>query len=148
MPPLKPDQIEALSHLPQVIAIINELNELIPVFKKIEQSENEFLLSQHRKYKDDLRESERAKDIAVKDAYAKGVADGRGETKIITSFLRYASHLRGMPSDVAGENQAVEAVLIGVYQGGEKGSTVAQKLAEASDEAVGEDTTFTCKYCS
>jgi hypothetical protein len=144
LPALKPDQTEALSYLPQVVAVINELSELIPTFKKIEQTENEFLLSQHRKYKEDLRESERSKDIAVQEAYAKGVTDGRGETKIVTSFLRYASHLRGIPSDVPGENQAVESVLIGVYQGGDKGPSVAQKLAEGADEPVSDEGTFTC----
>src|SRR5436305_965833 len=104
MPPLKPDQIEALSYLPQVVAIINELNELVPIFKKLEQSEQEFLVSQHRKHKDDLRDAERAKDIAIKESYEKGVVDGQGETKIVLSFLRYASHLRevGQSGQVGG----------------------------------------------
>ena len=146
MPPLAPDQIEALSHLPEVVAVISELNEQISAFKKIEQSENEFLLSQYRKYKDDLRESERAKDAAVSDAFAKGVAEGRGETKIVTSFLKYASYLRGTPSIVEGENQAAEHVLIGVYQGGDKGAVVAQKLAEGAAEIVGDETSFTCTF--
>lgn len=146
MPPLKSDQIEALSHLPQVIAVINELNELVPLFKKIEQSENDLLSSQYRKYKDDLHESERAKDSAVKEAYAKGVGDGRGETKILTSFLRYASHLRGTTSNVEGENSAVEQVLFGVYQGGDKAPAVAQKLVDGVLESVGENTNFTCTY--
>ena len=131
MPALKPDQVDALSHLPQVVAIINELNELIPVFKRLDQFETDAAIAQHRKYKEDLREAERAKDVAVKEAYANGVSDGRGETKIVTSFLRYASHLRERPSTVEGENSAVEQVLIGVYQGAEKGSAVAQKLADA-----------------
>jgi hypothetical protein len=148
MPPLKPDQIEALSHLPKVIAVINELNELIPLFKKLEQSENDFLASQYRKYKEDLLQAEQTKDAAVKEAHEKGVTEGRGETKIVTSFLKYASHLRGSPSDVEGENQAAEHVLIGVYQGGDKGAAVAQKLAEASDEVVGDETTFTCLFTS
>lgn len=144
MPDLKPDQVEALSFLPQVIAIISELNELIPTFKKLEQSENDSLSAQHRKYKEDLLEAEREKEVAVKEAYAKGVAEARNETKILTSFLKYASHLRGEPSNVEGENQAVEQVLIGVYQGGEKGAATAQKLADGSDESVGEGLTFTC----
>jgi hypothetical protein len=144
MPALKPDQVEALSFLPQVIAIINELNELIPTFKKLEQSENDSLSAQHRKYKEDLHEAEREKDVAAKEAYGKGVAEGRTETKTLTSFLKYASHLRGEPSHIEGENQAAEQVLIGVYQGGEKGAAIAQKLAEGSDESVGDGTTFTC----
>ena len=144
MPALKPDQVEALSHLPQVVAIINELNELVPVFRKLDQSETELLAAQHRQYNDDLRESERAKDVAIKEAYEKGVAEGRGETKIVTSFLRYASHLRERPSTVEGENSAVEQVLIGVYQGGDKGPNFAQKLAEGSSEVVSEESQFTC----
>ena len=147
MPPLKPDQVEAVSFLPQVVAIINELNELIPSFKKLEQSENEFLISQHRKYKDGLREAERAKEVAVKESYEKGVADARGETKILTSFLKYASYLRelrGPSAHAEGESQAVETVLLGVYQGGDKALSVALKLAEASGEPVSEDTSFTC----
>lgn len=120
------------------------MNELIPTFKKLEQSENDSLSAQHRKYKEDLLEAEREKDAAVREAYAKGVAEGRNEIKILTSFLKYASHLRGDPSHVDGENQAAEQVLIGVYQGGEKGAAIAQKLAEASEESVGEGTTFTC----
>jgi hypothetical protein len=147
MPALIPDQIEALSHLPQVVAIINELNELIPVFKKLEQSENDFLLSQYRKYKDDLREAERAKEVAVKDSYAKGVADARSETKIVTSFLRYASYLRelrGPAGHVEGEHQAVEHVLYGLYQGGDKALTVATELAEGVDNPVEEGSTYTC----
>jgi hypothetical protein len=127
-----------------VIAIINELNELIPTFKKLEQSENDSLAAQHRKYKEDLLEAEREKETAAKEAYAKGVAEGRSETKMLTSFLKYASHLRGEPSHIEGENQAAEQVLIGVYQGGEKGAEIAQKLAEGSEEPVGEGTTFTC----
>jgi len=148
MPPLKPDQLEALSHLPQVIAIINELNELVPVFKKLDQSETEILAAQHRKFKDDLREAERAKDVAVKESYDKGVADGRGETKILTSFLKHASFLRERPSSVEGENSAVEQVLIGVYQGGEKGAAVAQKLAEGSSDNVSDEFHFTCNPTS
>jgi hypothetical protein len=148
MPQLKPDQIEALSYLPQVVAIITELNELIPLFRKLEQSENDSLAAQHRKYKDDLHEAESEKDSAVKEAYAKGVAEGRGETKLVTSFLKYASHLRGAPSHIDGENQAAEQVLIGVYQGGDKGAEVAQKLAEGSEESAGEGTTFTCDNSS
>ena len=144
MPALKPDQVEALSFLPQVIAIINELNELVPTFKKLEQSENDSLSAQHRKYKEDLLEAEREKEAAVKEAYAKGVAEARNETKILTSFLKYASHLRGEPSTVDWENQAVEQVLIGVYQGGERGAEVSQKLAGGSDESVGDGLTFTC----
>jgi hypothetical protein len=144
MPALKPDQVEALSHLPQVIAIINELNELIPVFKKLDQSETEIVAAQHRKVKDDLREAERVKDVAVKEAYARGVADGRGETKILTSFLRYASHLRERPSAVDGENSAVEQILIGVYQGGDKGAAVAQKLSEGLSEVVSDESQFSC----
>ena len=144
MPPLKPDQIDALSFLPQVAAVIAELSELLNQFKKIEQSENEMLFSQYRKYKEDLHESELAKDAAAKEAYERGIADGRNETKIVTSFLRYASHLRGTPSDVPGENHAVEQVLIDVYQGGDKGPSVAQKLAEASEERVDDESTFTC----
>ena len=144
MPPLKPDQIEALSHLPSVIAVITELNEFVGIFKKIEQSENELVLSQHRKYKEDLRALERVKEDAVKEAYEKGLIEGRTETKILTSFLKYASHLRGMPSHIEAENSAAEAVLIGVYQGGDKGAEVAQKLAEGADEVVGDDPNFTC----
>jgi hypothetical protein len=144
LPALKPDQVEALSFLPQVVAIINELNELIPTFKRLEQSENDYLSAQQRKYKEDLLEAEREKDAAVKEAYAKGVAEARSETKILTSFLKYASHLRGEPSNVEGENQAVEQVLIGVYQGGEKGAEVSQKLADGSDESVGDSLSFTC----
>jgi hypothetical protein len=120
------------------------LSELVSLFKKLEQSENELVASQHRKHKDDLRESENAKEVAVKESYAKGVADGRGETKIVTSFLRYASHLRERPSNVEGENSAVEQVLIGVYQGGDKGPEIAKKLAEGSSEAVNEDSPFSC----
>jgi hypothetical protein len=149
MPPLKPDQIEAVSFLPQVIAIITELNELIPSFKKLEQSENEFLISQHRKYKDGLREAERAKEVAVKESYEKGVADARGETKIVTSFLRYASYLReprGSSTHAEGESQAVETVLVGVYQGGDKALSVALKLAEAHSERVSEDSSYTCNH--
>jgi len=144
MPELKSDQIEALSHLPKVTAVINELTEIVASFKKIEQSENEILLSQYRKYKEDLRGAERAKEIAVKEAHERGVAEGRGETKLLASFLKYASYLRGTPSNSMDENHAAEDVLIGVYQGGEKGAAVAQKLAEASDEVVGEDTTWNC----
>jgi hypothetical protein len=144
MPPLKPDQIEALSYLPQVIAVINELNELVPLFKKLDQSENDLLASQYRKYKDDLREVDRAKEVAIKEAYAKGVEDGRGETKILTSFLRYASHLRGTVSNVEGENHAVEQVLFGVYQGGDKAPAVVQKLVEGVHETIDGITNFTC----
>src|SRR5271169_5153352 len=144
MPALKPDQVEALSYLPQVVSIINELNELIPVFKKLDQSENEILAAQHRKFKDELREAERAKDVAVKESYTIGVTDGRGETRILTSFLKHASSLRERPSSVEGENSAVEQVLIGVYQGGEKGAAVAQKLAEGSSEIVSEESQFSC----
>lgn len=147
MPALKPDQIEALSFLPQVIAIINELSELIPVFKKIEQSENEFIVSQYRKYKDDLREAEHAKEAAVKDSYAKGVADTRADTKIVTSFLRYASYLRelrGPSGHVDVEGQTVEHVLYGLYQGGDKALAVALKLAEGGSEPAEEGSPFTC----
>ena len=144
MPDLKTDQLEALSFLPQVVAVINELTELIVAFKKTEQSENEILLSQHRKYKEELREAERAKETAVKEAHEKGVAEGREESRLLTSFLKYASCLRGTPSSVPGENQAAEDVLIGVYQGGEKGAAIARKLADGADEVVGEDTNFTC----
>jgi hypothetical protein len=147
MPPLKPDQVEAVSFLPQVVAIITELNELIPLFKKLEQSENDFIISQQRKYKEELREAEHAKEAAVKESYEKGVADARGETKIVTSFLRYASYLRelrGPSSHVEGESQAVENVLLGVYQGGDKALSVALKLAGASVEPVSEDSSFTC----
>src|SRR5438552_684728 len=118
MPPLKPDQIEALSYLPQVVAVITELNELIPLFKKVEQSENDFVISQYRKYKENLHEAERAKERAVKESYEKGIANARGETKIVTSFLRYAAYLRelrGPSCHMEGESQAVEAVLLGVY---------------------------------
>lgn len=114
------------------------------MFKKLDQSENEVVAAQHRKFKDDLHEAERSKDVAVKDAYARGVADGRGETKILTSFLRHASHLRERPSTVEGENSAVEQVLIGVYQGGDKGAAVAQKLAEGSSEVVSDESHFSC----
>src|SRR5947207_8141513 len=138
MPPLKPDQIEAVSFLHQVVAIISELNELLPVFKKLEQSENDFVISQHRKYKDELREAERAKEAAVKESYEKGVTDARGETKVVTSFLRYASYLRelhGPSGHAEEESQAVENVLLGVYQGGDKALSVALKLPEAPHEA-------------
>ena len=123
------------------------MNELIPLFRKLEQSENDSLAAQHRKYKEDLHAAEQAKDSAVKEAYAKGVSEGRTETKIVTSFLKYASHLRSTPSLVEGENHAAEQVLIGVYQGGEKGAEIAQKLAEGANESFGEGTTFTCNSC-
>jgi hypothetical protein len=146
MPPLKPDQIEALSHLPQVVAAINELNELIPVFKKLEQTEKESQASQQRKIKDDVREAERQRIVAVKESYEKGLAEGRSETKIVTSFLKYASHLRGMPSTVEGENPAAEEVLIQVYQGGDKGAETAQKLAQGVDAPVSDKGNFTCTH--
>lgn len=129
-----------------MIAIITELNELIATFKKLEQSETEYLVSQHRKYKEDLHDAERRKESAVKEAYTQGLTDGRSETKVVTSFLKYASYLRGSPSDVEGENQAAEDVLIGVYEGGDKGAIVAQKLAEGVNEAVGGNEQFTCTF--
>lgn len=144
MPALKPDQVEALSHLPTVIGIITELSELLQMFKKLEQSETQFLASQYRKYKDDLREAEREKVAAVNEAYAKGQTEGRGETKLLTSFLKYASHRRANPSHIEGENQAAEALLLDIYQGGETGALVAQKLAEGVEEPVSEDESFTC----
>jgi len=119
---------------------------MITTFKKLEKSENDFLASQYRKYKDDLREAEAQKEVAVKEAYEKGLLDGRAETKIVSSFLKYASYLRGSPSEVEGENQAAEDVLIGVYQGGEKGASVAQKLAEGVDEPVAPNAAFTCNF--
>jgi hypothetical protein len=136
MPALKPDQIEALSHLPAVNAIITELSELLQTFKKLEQSEIEFSASQYRKYKKDVRELEREKVVAVKEAHANGLAEGRAETKLLTSFLKYASHRRQSPSHVIGENQAVEDVLIAIYHGGDSGAAVAQKLAAGTDEVV------------
>ena len=144
LPSLKPDQVDALSYLPQVIAIINELNELMPLFKKLDQADTESIANQHRKYKADLQEVERAKRIAIKQSYEKGLTDGRNDTKILTSFLKYASYLRESPSEIDGENQAAEDVLIGVYQGGEKGALVAQKLAEGSSELVGTNDKLTC----
>lgn len=121
------------------------MSELLPIFKRLDQSDNEFLASQHRKYKAELREAERQKEAAVKEAYEKGLSDGRAETKLVCSFLKYASILRGTPSDVEGENQAAEDVLIGVYEGGEKGASVAQKLAEGVNEPVSSNGKFTCK---
>jgi hypothetical protein len=110
----------------------------------LEKSENDFFASQYRKYKDDLTEADHQKEVAVKEAYERGVTDGRAEIKIVSSFLKYASYLRGTRSEIEGENQAAEDVLIGVYQGGEKGATVAQKLAEGVNEPVAVGGTFTC----
>jgi len=61
--------------------------------------------------------------------------------------LRYASYLRelrGPSSHAEGESQAVENVLLGVYQGGDKALSVALKLAEGPREPVSEDSSFTC----
>jgi hypothetical protein len=146
MPALKSDQVEALSHLPAVIAIITELTELLQLFKKLEQSEIEFSASQYRKYREDLREAEREKVLAIKEAQDKGFTEGRGETKFLTSFLKYASHRRANQSHDSLENDAAEAVLLGVYQGGEAGALVARKLADGSKEHVDENNeeSFTC----
>jgi hypothetical protein len=143
-PALQSDQMEALSHLPQVIAIIAELSELLPLFKKLEQADAEYFAAQARKFKEELAEAENVKEVSVKEAYERGLTDGRKDTKVLTGFLKYASVLRESPSEVDGENQAVEDVLINVYQGGDKGAAAAQLLADGSSEVVGSNEIFTC----
>ena len=141
---LKADQLEALSHLPTVTGVVAELTELLAAFKKIEQSENEILLSHHRKAQNDLRDAEIAKVAAVKEAEERGREEARAETKAVLAFLRFASHQREVHAALSVEGSAVEAVLVGVYQGGEKAFETALKLAEGAKETVSPDNTYTC----
>jgi chemotaxis response regulator CheB len=143
-PALKPDQVEALSHLPAVSAVVTELADLLASLKKFEQSQNDVLLSHHRKFQSDLRDAEAAKQAAVREAEERGREEARAETKSVLGFLRFASYQREVQSPSSPEGAAVESVLIGVYQGGEKAFETALKLSEGAREPVGADSTFTC----
>ena len=91
-----------------------------------------------------MRDAEIAKVAAVKEAEERGKEEARAETKAVLAFLRFASHQREVHAASSVEGSAVEAVLVGVYQGGEKAFETALKLAGGTKETVSPDNTYTC----
>jgi hypothetical protein len=149
------DERKKLQDKPITLAVHKELQEIHDRLKDITEAEEKLLEKRLDDRLDEQRKAyEQKLDLAVKHAKEEGLRQGRKEkaeegtqkVECLLKFLRLAGFRRSIKSENVAEDDAIEQVLVLVYSGDVDAMSAAIKLAEGSNDVVGDDHRVTCKF--